>query len=299
MEISVIIPCFNVGPYLNTVISNLLQQKGVEVEFLFVNDGSTDTQTKSILSDFESKGKISVIETQHKGAGNARNEGIKRAKGDFVIFFDVDDQYPSNYTLSLLLQGIKKGNQLICGGSFSEFNIDNGQLTTCFSGALAGYSFANEGVMSFRDYQFNYGFHRFLFKRNFLVKNGILFHNLTRYQDPIFLVKSLHLAGSFYAITDVVYQYNFQPSRWKEIFSDPRKLEDSLEGMCSLLEFSLQNNYLELARRVLEQLRFHRAFYVEAFKELSTSKLELINSKSWRYTSPLRNLKRFIGQKMN
>ncbi len=184
--------------------------------------------------------------------------------------------------------------QAICAGSFSELNLDNGQLTKNFSGFLSGYTFREEGLVKFRDYQFNYGFHRFLFKKDFLLKNHLFFPDLSRYQDAVFLAKTLHVAGSFYAIPEVVYQYSFQPSKWKEIFLNSQKFKDSLDGLCFLLEFSLKNNYLELAKLVLEQLRFHSKYYASAFEELSASNAKLLNSRSWRYTSPLRELKKII-----
>ncbi len=49
MDISVIVPCFNVGRYLTVALDNLLKQKGRNIEFLFINDGSTEELTNSIL----------------------------------------------------------------------------------------------------------------------------------------------------------------------------------------------------------------------------------------------------------
>ncbi len=80
---------------------------------MFINDGSTEELTNSILSEFEEKGCITLINTDHKGVSNARNEGIKHARGEFVIFFDPDDKYSSDESLTNLLQAAKRSKQAI------------------------------------------------------------------------------------------------------------------------------------------------------------------------------------------
>lgn len=92
--VSYIIPCYNVEKYLPKCMESLSRQRidnGAVVEYLFVNDGSTDN-TLSLLKEFEKKeSRAVVIDQQNKGVSAARNAGLKVAKGKYVFFIDSDD----------------------------------------------------------------------------------------------------------------------------------------------------------------------------------------------------------------
>lgn len=94
MKLSIIIPVYNTSNNLDFLFENLLQQglKTSESEVLFVNDGSTD-DSLSKLKSFEDSHKewVRVFTQDNRGVAIARNEGMKRAKGDFIYFMDSDD----------------------------------------------------------------------------------------------------------------------------------------------------------------------------------------------------------------
>lgn len=92
--ISYIIPCYNVEKYLPICIESLRHQiirEGLGIEYIFVNDGSTD-ETLSILQDFaENDSRAVVIDQKNQGVSSARNAGLIVAKGKYVFFLDSDD----------------------------------------------------------------------------------------------------------------------------------------------------------------------------------------------------------------
>jgi len=88
MEISVIVPVYNVEKYLEDCLKSLVNQTFQDMEIICVNDGSTDSSAK-ILKEYE--GKITIIEQENKGQSEARNTGIKFAQGRFIGFVDSDD----------------------------------------------------------------------------------------------------------------------------------------------------------------------------------------------------------------
>ena len=93
-KISIIIPCYNCERFLENVFSMIDNQTFSDYEVIFINDGSTD-RTKKLITEYSKKNKraklISYI--KNKKAGHARNLGLKKAKGDYVIFLDTDDIY--------------------------------------------------------------------------------------------------------------------------------------------------------------------------------------------------------------
>ena len=89
-KISVIIPCYNQGQYIDEAVESVLAQSYHDFEIIIINDGSTDEATNIKLIDY-SRPKTRVIHTKNQGASAARNVGFKNAKGAYIQFLDADD----------------------------------------------------------------------------------------------------------------------------------------------------------------------------------------------------------------
>ena len=90
-KISIIIPIYNSEKFIEECLKSILAQTFKDFEIICVNDGSTDN-TLNILKIFERKDKrINIINQNNTGAGIARNVGMKKSKGEYLIFLDSDD----------------------------------------------------------------------------------------------------------------------------------------------------------------------------------------------------------------
>ncbi len=90
-KVSVIVPVYNVEKYLDKCLNSLVNQTLKDIEIIVVNDGSRDN-SKKIINDFLDKHKnIIYVEKENGGLSDARNYGMKYAKGDYVAFLDSDD----------------------------------------------------------------------------------------------------------------------------------------------------------------------------------------------------------------
>lgn len=89
--VSVIIPTFNRAQVLNRAIISVLNQTYKNFELIIVNDGSTD-ETDAVLVKLNNE-KIIIMEQDNKGVSNARNNGIKKAQGEYICFLDSDDEW--------------------------------------------------------------------------------------------------------------------------------------------------------------------------------------------------------------
>lgn len=90
--ISIIIPCYNLGSYLDGCLNSISHQEVGEVEYIFVNDGSTD-RTLDKIQKF-CRGKESycrIINQSNSGVSNARNAALKLCKGEYLYMLDGDD----------------------------------------------------------------------------------------------------------------------------------------------------------------------------------------------------------------
>lgn len=131
--ISVIVPIYNTGDYLNDCVSSIINQDYTNLEILLVDDGSTDSKTIQLCDAFaERHNNITSYHKPNGGSASARNYGIKLAKGKYVGFVDSDDVIEPTM-FSILYEAIKNNDVKvsICGISTEENGkvvLDYGKL---------------------------------------------------------------------------------------------------------------------------------------------------------------------------
>jgi glycosyltransferase involved in cell wall biosynthesis len=89
-KVSVVVPCYNLGRYLDEAVGSVLAQTFTDFEILVVNDGSTDPETNRLLAGYR-RDRTRVIESDNRGLSGARNRGIREARGAYVCALDADD----------------------------------------------------------------------------------------------------------------------------------------------------------------------------------------------------------------
>ncbi|BHH82707.1 glycosyltransferase family A protein [Desulforhopalus sp. 52FAK] len=95
-KVSVIIPCYNQGKYVLDTLDSVLTQSYQHVEVIIVNDGSDDQDTFSILNQINIQN-VQILHTSNQGLAAARNNGIGKATGDFILPLDADDLIEPGY----------------------------------------------------------------------------------------------------------------------------------------------------------------------------------------------------------
>lgn len=93
-DISIIVPIYNAEKYLNKCLDSLINQSKEELEFILVNDGSTDS-TEEIIKSYKDK-RIKYFKNKNQGIGKTRNFGIEKATSKYIMFLDSDDYLEEN-----------------------------------------------------------------------------------------------------------------------------------------------------------------------------------------------------------
>lgn len=265
VKISVVIPIYNMETYLSQCLDSVISQNLKDIEILCVNDGSTDNSESIIKTYMKNDGRIKLISQENQGVANARNNAMRQAQGEFIAFMDPDDWYPDADVLQVLYDKARKFGMLIVGGSFSEWT--NGKLVTKFTGIKKKYTFENDGIIAYRDYQFDYGYHRFIYQTRFLRDHNIYFPPYIRFQDPPFFVKAMITAGNFYAVHKVTYCYRVGT---QQIVWTDRKLIDLLKGLRDLLTITSAYRLKDLHCLTLQRLGKNYALrYADALPSAS------------------------------
>lgn len=248
VQISVIMPVYNKGKYIQRAIESVLSQKCVEVELICIDDGSSDNSVEVIERFGAKTGKIKLIRQINAGAGVARNAGMEQASGEYLSFLDPDDWYPGDDALAGLYDGaqqsgcsIAMGKRLFYVRPFTLKRRDN-----LFS----------EGVHSLTELTSAFLYQSCIFNRALVVDNGIEFPPYRRFQDPPFFLEALSAAGSFYFSDNFVHCYRrgVQRIAWND-----EKLMDYISGVQDSLRLAASIENTLVFRQVLGSLS-HASF---------------------------------------
>ncbi|MBO5096620.1 MAG: glycosyltransferase family 2 protein [Bacilli bacterium] len=120
--ISIIVPIYNTEKYLNKCLTSLVKQKNIDFEVICVNDGSPDDSDK-IIEKFKKKYPklIRSYKKKNGGLSDARNYGIKKAKGDYIGFVDSDDWVEKDMFSKMYNYAIKKDLDIVVCDTFMEY----------------------------------------------------------------------------------------------------------------------------------------------------------------------------------
>ena len=120
--ISVIVPVYKAEKHLFVCIESILKQTYSNFELLLINDGSPD-RCGDICEEYARKdSRIQVIHKKNGGVSSARNAGIKRSKGKYIMFIDSDDWVNEKILEELLEQTFVTGSELTICAEYTEGN---------------------------------------------------------------------------------------------------------------------------------------------------------------------------------
>ena len=89
-QLSVILPVYNAGEYLENTIESVLQSVHIDLELIIINDGSTDN-SEEICRKYSSDPRVVYFVQENKGVSSAREKGMQYVKGEYLTFIDSDD----------------------------------------------------------------------------------------------------------------------------------------------------------------------------------------------------------------
>ena len=181
--ISVVVPIYNVEKYVVKCIESIVNQDYKDFELLLVDDGSKDesiTLAQGYLLDKDVNYK--VLHKTNGGLSSARNYGIKKAKGEYVVCIDSDDVLASDF-LSKLVSEIYD-----CDFTFCNFKFVKEQKVESDTADEIKVLTKDELLDSFIKRTISFVVPSMLFRRDFLIDNNIFFNENTKFsEDQMFI----------------------------------------------------------------------------------------------------------------
>ena len=263
VQVSVIVPVYNVEPYLEECLDSIINQTFNEIEIILINDGSTDRSGEIMERYALQDSRITVITQPHEGVSAAKNAGIRKASGKYILFVDSDDSIIPD-TMEVLYRkatetgaDIVIGNALIChpDGSRSVFllhdrDLNNGLLWT---GESVFVKLVEQNTIPLAIL--------FFMRRDIIIKNKLFFQKNIIHEDEIWNVKALLSAQK---VIFIDFNYYFYRRREGSIMNSDNKafrVKSLLEVSKSLYEYTADLQKRGISKEVITGI-YTRIFWI-------------------------------------
>lgn len=171
--ISVVMPVYNAEKFLEEAIQSILTQTYKDFEFIIINDGSSDKSLEIIKKYRESDERIILVSRENKGLVFSLNEGIKKAKGNYIARMDADDiSLPKRFEKQIKF--LEKENIDICGSHYFIIDKNNKYI----SARVVSTEIDFNKIILTRSVPFAHG--SVMFKKDFYINNNLKY-GLTSY----------------------------------------------------------------------------------------------------------------------
>lgn len=255
MRLSIIIPVYNVEEYIEKCV-NSLQQQDIpkdEYELIIINDGSPDNSREIVLGLMKQFNNIVFIDQENRGVSLARNAGIDKARGKYLLFIDPDDYVVSD-TFGKILKAADDTQAQISLLGYTFLNADNSvRHETLFS------EFKNKIFTGTEAFTLSKGNGRIdpdrsvalLFDRELMNRNGIRYLPDVPYlEDGEFLARIFCLAKNCIFDGNPFYKRTTREGSATNsgLFYSDKAINGFIKAACNLKEFS-ENQQLRVEQR--------------------------------------------------
>lgn len=236
-KVSVIVPVYNVAPYLHKCLDSIINQTLQDIEIICVNDCSTDNSLEILKEYSEKDSRIKLIDfKENKGVSAARNAGIKNAQGEYIGFVDSDDWIDLDFYEKLYTKAIKTGCDIVKAEMkiIDEVSKNNLNMPTFRNNMI------NQNILNF-----NCEFYTAIYKKVFLFKHNILFpEDVLTFEDPVFSINVILSNPTLSLISDYYY-YRFRRKGSKTQSFEEHKINSFICGAQKIIELLNINNVKE------------------------------------------------------
>lgn len=304
VKVSVVLPTYNVGKYIEKCIESLLSQSLKDIEFIFIDDKGTDNSVQIIEKYTKQDSRIKILHNEkNRGVSYSRNRGIETAKGEFIHFLDPDDWLDEDFYEKLYRRAIEENADICCGNYCINRNGKEKKedISNKIKEAIEKEKFI--GIV------YTWGFGLSLYRTEFLKTNKIVFPQLTNGEDIVFLIQALCCAKKFTYDNTTRYHYilhensastKYSRAMLEHIVLHYRMLIDILQkyhiSQTDYVEYVVHNIFLPVknywhnvidSKGGKEDLRFFYAKIVELFAHIKYQK----DCKKYLHSEYYNNLK--------
>lgn len=199
IDISIIVPIYNAEKYLKKCLNSLIKQSKKELEFILVNDGSTDNSEKIIKTYKDPR--IKYFKNKNQGIGKTRNFGIEKSNGKYLMFLDSDD-FLDLKACELLFEKIEKDKLDIVICDFYK-HYENKKEEKIHQESFENTSL-RENTTILNEYLSPWAK---IYRKDLIIKNNLKFVENLKYEDAPFVLMALDKATKIGKLDSYLFYY--------------------------------------------------------------------------------------------
>lgn len=303
MDLSIIIPVYNVEPYLEACVASVYRQSlpSERFEVILINDGSTDDSFRLMQKLAAEHPNMRVVDQKNCGLSAVRNRGVRMALGTYVLFVDSDDFLYDNTVIPLLDKAIANKLDVL---RFDYWAVDEAGNRLFQSPYLAKRSpYEGQAISGTDLFEKIYNQELFawlsLIKKDLLLQKDVFFEEGMFFEDIEFSLKVALKASRCMYISSCVYAYRQRPASILHTFSK-KKVEDVVAIAESLQQYLKDPSLKKSVKTIIKQIRTH--LIVSVLLRISDTPvykdrrelLELMKKKGIVYLHPVKRRREFI-----
>lgn len=243
VKVSVILPIYNVAPYLDEAFQSLLTQTLSDIEIIAVNDGSTDNSQELIDYYAKKDSRILTLQQENQGLSGARNTALLHATGEYIYMMDSDDVLSNRDALKISYEYAKRHNAdfiFFDGVRFSD--EDHHLISDIRRTHLVENNKKYDGEyllnLMLDKETHNSAVWLLLINHNFMRRLGVLFYPGIIHEDELFTTILTLSSNSIYALQESFVNHRVRSSSIMGLHYSKRNLDCYLTVADELLRFS-------------------------------------------------------------
>lgn len=277
--VSIIVPVYNVEPYIETCIQSLIRQTMGNIEVILVDDGSTDRSGELCDQYAEADERIRVIHKQNGGLSSARNAGISAAKGEYLLFVDSDD-YVSASLVEKTVSCAEQNQADVVVFDYQEIELCSGGKKTRTSALPAGQVIHAESVPQLL--LITPSACNKLYKRSFWEMTQIVYPEGRNFEDLSVIPRILLQAGRVvYLEGDPLYFYVLREGSIMRSGAFEKGWEERRKAISDVRNLLEEKGMEQQYKKELEYLAFEHLYFVPS-KEVVLKDRNNPCLKEWR-----------------
>ena len=256
-KVSIIIPCYNVSKYINKCIDSVLNSTLKDIEVIVINDGSKDN-TLDLLKEYKDD-RLIIIDKKNEGVAAARNDGLKKATGEYISFIDSDDYIDENMYSDMYNKAKKNNLDLIACDALLIYPNENRVVKS----NITDKSTKEELMIDAYAVTWNK-----LYRKEIL-KDLTFTKGINLCEDVEFLYKVYSKINRVGSIYKAYYNYIQRPNSLTYVYDE--KIYHVIKAMDNVLEYYKKNNIFDKYYDELEYT-YVRYCYGTFIKRLAKAK---------------------------
>lgn len=267
LKVSVVIPFYNVEKYIYDCARSLFQQTLLELEFIFIDDCSTDNsleELKRIIQEYPERKVVLISHTKNRGIAASRNEGIARAQGEYIGFVDSDDWVDPDMFEKLYNEAFERKADIV----WCDYIIEGKD-----SKSVIQINLSEDNIIDFMHlYLMNSINHLW----NMLVHRNLYVRNHLRFLDGYDMCEDLNVSTKLYYYSNRSYHlpiplYHYRDNATSICHTiNKRNYIARLENVLELHEFFKEKDiYNDIKKVLFYRILLFKQFYLYTEKDVT------------------------------